>query len=119
MFSAPPATTTVPAWIVSAADLDAGRAAALDHDAVDGRVRAQLEQPARPGVGDLGVLESFLPAFVGQPWRHEPQCMQLPSVYDMTGSSSCPSALHPALDRVHARLPVAALADAEAFLDAS
>ena len=36
-----------------------------------------------------------LPAFVGQPWRHEPQRMQFVSVYEVTGSSSAPSALKP------------------------
>ena len=37
-----------------------------------------------------------LPAFVGQPWRQEPQLVQLASVYAWTGSSSAPSARKPA-----------------------
>ena len=36
-----------------------------------------------------------LPALVGQPCRQEPQRMQLPSVYEVTGSSSWPSARKP------------------------
>ena len=51
----------------------------------------------------MHVFSVDLPAFVGQPWRHEPQRMQLPSVYECTGSSSAPSARKPALDRVDAR----------------
>ena len=41
------------------------------------------------------MLSVDLPAFVGQPWRHEPQRMQFASVYDRTGSSSAPSARKP------------------------
>ena len=37
-----------------------------------------------------------LPALVGQPCMQEPQCMQLPSVYEVTGSSSWPSCSNPA-----------------------
>ena len=42
------------------------------------------------------VFPVDLPALVGQPCMHEPQCMQLPSVYEVTGSSSYPSLRIPA-----------------------
>jgi hypothetical protein len=41
------------------------------------------------------VLSVDLPAFVGQPWRQEPQLMQFASVYDRTGSRAEPSARKP------------------------
>jgi hypothetical protein len=44
--------------------------------------------------------------------------MQLASVYDITGSSSTPSAVKPGSTVPHAPLPVAALANAEPLLDA-
>ena len=42
------------------------------------------------------VFAVDLPAFVGQPWRQEPHREQFASVYEVTGSSSAPSARNPA-----------------------
>ena len=39
--------------------------------------------------------QSVKPAFVGQPWRQEPQLMQFASVYACTGSRCEPSARKP------------------------
>ena len=47
--------------------LDAGRLRALDQDAVDGGVRAQLEQAARPRVVDVGVHASTCRRSSGSP----------------------------------------------------
>jgi hypothetical protein len=58
-------------------------------------VSARTSSNSRAQVSAIHVFPVDFPAFVGQPWRHEPQCMQLPSVYDITGSSSCPSAFIP------------------------
>ena len=64
------------------------------------------------------VLSVDLPAFVGQPCRHEPQLMQFASVYDRTGSSSRAERAERRLDGAHALAPVGALAHAEPRLDA-
>ena len=64
-----------------AADLDSGRAAALDTTRSTGEFARSSSRP-RAQASAMYVFPVDLPAFVGQPWRHEPQCMQLPSVYE-------------------------------------
>ena len=59
------------------------------------RARARRSRSARSSsspraqASGMYVFIVDLPALVGQPCRHEPQRMQLPSVYAVTGSSSC------------------------------
>jgi hypothetical protein len=60
-------------------------------------------RPARPGVGDPRVPRCSCRRSSDSPGGTSRSAWQLPSVYDMTGSSSWPSAFHPPLDRVHAR----------------
>ena len=94
MFRAPPATTTVSARIVSPpTSTPVARPPSITTRSTGESARSSSSPRAQ--VSAIHVFWVFLPAFVGQPWRHEPQCMQLPSVYDMTGSSSCPSAFIP------------------------
>ena len=59
--------------------------------------RASARSSRRPAAQAswMYVLSVDLPAFVGQPCRHEPQLMQFASVYERTGWSSAPRARKP------------------------
>ena len=123
VFNVPAATTTAPAstrWSAPSRSTYStpSRLAVLDHDPLDARVRAQLEPARCASASSMYVFCVDLPAFVGQPCRHEPQPMQFASVYERTGSSGAPSARNAGLDRVHALAPVGPLAHAEPLLDA-
>ena len=116
MFSAPPATTTVSARIVSPPGLDARRAAALDDDAIDRRVRAHLEQPSRPRVGDVRVPRGLAgvrrAALQARAAVHAVAVRVRGHRLELVAER-----LEPPLERVDALLPVVPLADAEPLLD--
>ena len=116
MFSAPPATTTVSARIVSPpASTPVARPSSTTTRSTG--VSARTSSSPRAHVSAMYVFPVDLPAFVGQPCRHEPQCMQFPSVYEVTGSSSWPSALNPRSSVSTHFCQSCALADAEPLLD--
>jgi hypothetical protein len=79
VFSAPPATTIVLARIVPpSTSTPVARPPSITTRSTGESARSSSSPRAQ--VSAIHVFAVFLPAFVGQPWRHEPQCMQLASV---------------------------------------
>ena len=98
VFSAPPATTTAPARTVCGSPPSAYSTPVARPPSISTRSTAAFARRSSSPRAQASAMYVFivdLPAFVGQPCRHEPQCMQLPSVYECTGSSSWPSAWNP------------------------
>ena len=126
MLSAPAATTTDAGAHRRAGRprfvdvLDARRLGAVRdprQHALDRRVRAQLEDP-RASACAMYVFIVDLPAFVGQPWMHEPQLVQFASVYECDRLEPGAERTETGLHGVDALRPVGPLADPEHALDA-
>ena len=99
MFSEPAATTTALALTVwrspsaSTYSTPAASPSSIRMRSTFAFARSSSSPAANASAMYVFIVD--LPAFVGQPWRHEPHDMQFGSVYERTGSSSAPSARKP------------------------
>ena len=121
MFSVPAATTTAPASTrVTVPSRSTYSTPVASPSSITTRsTRASARSSSRPAAQAswMYVFSVDLPAFVGQPCRHEPQLMQFASVYDMHRLERRAERAEGGLDRAHALAPVGPLADAEPLLD--
>jgi hypothetical protein len=99
------------------AGFDAHGTAVLDEHPVDRCLCPHLEQPARPCIGDPGV-PGRLAGVRRTALEAGAAVHAVPVRVGHDRLERVAERLHPALDRMHARLPVRPLADPEPLLDA-
>jgi hypothetical protein len=111
VLSAPPATTTAPAWTTCRSP------AVLDQHALDGGVGAQLERAARERVGDVGVHRR-LAGVRGAALQTGAALLAVGVGVRVHRLERRAELAEGRLDGVHALRPVGSLAHAEHLLDA-
>ena len=122
VLSAPAATTTAPARTVCRSPASSTYSTPVaSESSISTRSTVESARSSSTPCASASWMYVFivdLPAFVAQPWRHEPQLMQFASVYAAHRLELQAERTEAGLDRVHALQPVGPLAHAEHVLHA-